>query len=148
MERRLVKLAITSFSLMFMASLVEAKGKTCFIHPRVQEVAVKVCSVQRIKIPNCVGACPTTESLYINDIDVSRIAPGSNSACSCCRPVEFKEVTKKVQCFKMFVKTIKLKIPVRCECDSNCSKSTGVDRRRQKKNRKTEIEKKRLFGHR
>lgn len=95
--------------------------KSCFVHSRVQKVAVKECSDQLIKIPICVGACSTSESLYINGVDVSRVKPRANSACSCCRPVEFKVIKKRVPCYKLFYKIIELKIPVKCECDSNCS---------------------------
>lgn len=104
------------------------RGKSCFVHSRVQKVAVRECSDQLIKIPICIGACSTSESLYINGVDVSRMRPGSNSACSCCRPVKFKNIKLKVPCYKLFYKELKLKIPVRCECDSNCSSpKDGVD---------------------
>ena len=97
--------------------------KTCFIHARVQKVAVKECSHQLIKLPICVGACSTSESLYINGADVTRIKSGANPDCSCCRPIEFKVIKKGVACYKLFYKVIELKIPVKCECDTTCSLS-------------------------
>lgn len=110
--------------------------KSCFIHARVQKVAVKECSDQLIKLPICVGACSTSESLYVNGVDVTRIKSGANSACSCCRPVEFKVIKKRVPCYKLFYKVIELKIPVKCECDTTCSlPKDGVDQ-------KSEIERK------
>ena len=95
--------------------------KSCFIHARVQKVAVKECSDQLIKLPICVGACSTSESLYINGVDVARIKSGANPNCSCCRPVEFRVIKKRVACYRLFYKVIELKIPASCECDIACS---------------------------